>query len=71
MFLTCAGNSDPRDGSALFENMYGDFAPDRRVAVASASKLGMEAGGIAAGATEFSLTLAQGLQPLITAELAD
>ena len=33
--------------------------------------LGMEAGGIAAGATEFSLTLAQDLQPLIIAELAD
>jgi hypothetical protein len=33
--------------------------------------LGMETGGIAAGTTEFSLTLAQDLQPLITAELAD
>jgi D-alanyl-D-alanine-carboxypeptidase/D-alanyl-D-alanine-endopeptidase len=27
------------DGTKLFERMYGDFAPDRRVAIASASKL--------------------------------
>jgi serine-type D-Ala-D-Ala carboxypeptidase/endopeptidase len=28
-----------RDGSKVFEKMYGDFSPDRRVAIASASKL--------------------------------
>jgi D-alanyl-D-alanine-carboxypeptidase/D-alanyl-D-alanine-endopeptidase len=28
-----------RDGTKLFERMYGSFAPDRRVAIASASKL--------------------------------
>ena len=27
------------DGTKLFERMYGDFSPDRRVAIASASKL--------------------------------
>lgn len=28
-----------KDGTKLFEHMYGDFSPDRRVAIASASKL--------------------------------